>query len=238
MKSSKFLLVAVIGLLVFACAGQSAYAGTLTLKLIDLGTGANTTVVDLGGTGMVSFSGAVGNFIVNVTTGLSKPLLGSPGVDKMDLNSIDVSCLGGACAGPVPDTLRILVSDINFNGQNGGVFSANVGGTNFPGASATFKAWTSATNTLFASSSPVLTLGAFGGGAFSGSTSSPIGPRQPSYSMTLQADLTNPAGIANDSFNFEVANTAPEPGTMVLLGAGLVLLGVGARRRQQSSLGA
>lgn len=237
MKSSKFLLVAVIGLLVFASAGQSAYAGTLTLKLIDLGTGANTTVVDLGGTGMVVFNGVVGNFIVNVTTGLSKPILGGGNVAKMDLSSVNVSCLGGTCPGPVPDTLRILLSDKNFSpNSDGGLFTGNVGGTLASGASAVFKAWMSSTNTLFAAGGPTLTLGTFNTVAFSGSSSTFVAPTQ-TYSMTLQADLKNPAGTKSDSFDFEVNAPTPEPGTIALLGAGLLLLGVGARRRQ-SSLGA
>jgi hypothetical protein len=236
MKKVKFLLVAVLGLLVFVGAGQSAFAGTLTLKLIDLGTGANFTVVDLGGTGVVSFSGAVGNFNVNVTTGLSKPTLGGPGFTAMDLNSVDVSCVAGACTGPNPDTLKILLSDINFAPMAGGVFKAKVGGTLGTGASGTFKSFVSASNTLFASGTTV-NLGSFPTGAFSGSGSVPL-PALPTYSMTLEADLTNPINprdaAVSDSFNFEITNNAPEPSTVVLLGAGLVLLGIGARRRQAS----
>lgn len=233
MKSSKFLLVAIIGFLVFACAGQSAYAGTLTLQLIDLGTGANTTVVDLGGTGMVTFNGVVGNFNVNVTTGLSKPLLGSGNVAKMDLSSVDVSTTSST------DTLRILLSDQNFDpNSDGGFFTANVGGTLASGSSAVFKAWVSGTNALFSKAGPVLTLGTFNTTSFSGSNSTFVIPTV-LYSMTLQADLTNPAGARlSDSFDFSVTAPTPEPGTLALLGAGLVLLGVGARRRQQSSLGA
>jgi hypothetical protein len=50
--------------------------------------------------------------------------------------------------------------------------------------------------------------------------------------MTLEADITNPKGIVNDSFDFEVKNASvPEPETLVLFAAGLVAMGLVARQR-------
>jgi hypothetical protein len=250
MKGFRLLLTGAIGFLIFATVGQSsAYAGTLALRLTDAETGVSVTVVDVGGTGMVSYNGKVGNFTVNVTTGISKPVLNAPGVGHMDLNSIDVSCLGVArqCNGikqQGPDTLKIELSDINFPGQNGGIFAASAGGTlGAPNSSITFKTWEDSGNVIFGHGSvpsdPYLTLGTFNYntacfGCFSGTASKRVNPIG-TYSMTLEADITNAKGIVNDSFDFEVTNTAPEPATLGLLGMGLVALSGAIRRRRRSS---
>jgi hypothetical protein len=245
MKGFRFLLTGVIGFMIFAM-GQSAFAGALSLRLTDSATGVSVTVVDVGGTGMVSYNGKVGNFTVNVTTGLSKPVLNAPGVGHMDLSSVDVSCLGVArqCNGAKqqgPDTLKIELSDINFPGQGAGIFTASAGGTlGAPNSTITFKTWEDSGNVIFGKGSkptdPSLTLGTFNYdskcfGCFSGTASSLVN-KIGTYSMTLEADITNPKGIVNDSFDFEVKNASvPEPETLVLFAAGLVAMGLVVRQR-------
>lgn len=246
MKGFRILTTVVIGLLIFAAAGRSAYAGTLSLRLTDAETGVSVTVVDVGGTGVVSYNGKVGNFTVNVTTGISKPVLNAPGVGHMDLNSVDVSCLGVArqCNGTKqqgPDTLKIELSDINFPGQGPGFFTGTAGGTlGAPNSSITFKAWEDSGNVIFGhGSQPTdasLTLGTFNYanscfGCFSGTISKTRLSGIRTYSMTLEADITNPKGIVNDSFDFEVTNSSPEPETLALFAMGLVAMGLVARRR-------
>lgn len=71
----------------------------------------------IGGSGVISFSGAVGSFIVNVTTGISKPLIGP---SRLDLNSIDVSGAAGR--------LIISLTDTDYTLPAGG-FTAEHGGT-------------------------------------------------------------------------------------------------------------
>jgi hypothetical protein len=64
-------------------------------RLPGLSTDSGLTVshTDLvGGAGVLSYSGAVGSFVVNVTTGVSSPLIGP---SRLDLNSIDVSGAAG-----------------------------------------------------------------------------------------------------------------------------------------------
>jgi hypothetical protein len=243
LKGIRFLFTAGLALLVF---GASAFAGTLELRLTDSETGASVIVQDTLGTGMVSYNGRVGNFSVNVTTGLSKPVLGTLGQGHMDLNSVNVSCLGvqTVCNGvrqQQPDTLKIELSDINFPGNTGGVFSAKVGGTlGAPGSSVLFGTWLDSGNVLFGHGSaptdpsfafPFTYSACFG--CFSASGSKTVGPLG-LYSMTLEADITNPQGIVNDSFDFDVTNTTPEPSTAILLGAGLFGLGIATRRRLAS----
>jgi len=70
-----------------------------------------------GGMGVISFSGAVGAFNVNVTTGVSDPIIGP---SRLDLNSIDVSGSAG--------TLNVSLTDTNFASTAPG-FSTSHGGT-------------------------------------------------------------------------------------------------------------
>lgn len=73
-----------------------------TLRLSSDG-GSNWTTVTDGGAGdtsgqagSITFNGSIGNFVVNVTTGISKPILvNTPFSASMDLNSINVSVAGG-----------------------------------------------------------------------------------------------------------------------------------------------
>jgi len=70
-----------------------------------------------GGAGVISFSGAVGAFTVNVTTGISDPLIGPA---RLDLNSIDVSGAAGR--------LNVSLTDTDFSDSFSG-FTVSHGGT-------------------------------------------------------------------------------------------------------------
>ncbi len=66
---------------------------------------------DLNGSlGAVSFSGSVGNWAINVTTGLSAPALGSSTSPALDLNSVDLILAGGG-----PGTLLVAATGGGFN---------------------------------------------------------------------------------------------------------------------------
>src|SRR6056297_2344194 len=69
---------------------------------LDDGLG-NSVVVEDGGAnddsdldGVVVFNGALGDFIINVSTGISTPVLGSEDQPILDLNSVDVSSGAGS----------------------------------------------------------------------------------------------------------------------------------------------
>ena len=76
-----------------------------------------STFDQIGSPGVLSYSGAVGAFTVNVTTGVSYPLIG-PG--RLDLNSIDVSGEAG--------TLMVSLTNTDFTDIFSG-YAVNYGGT-------------------------------------------------------------------------------------------------------------
>lgn len=175
--------------------------------------------------GVVTWSFAEGDFTVNVTTGITKPVFPS-GDPLMDLNSVNIDTVAGGGA----HTLVLAFSDVDFDID--GAFSALFGGTlSGEGATIDSGVFADAGNALFGGSE-VCGIGPFGAGAFSGSCSGGDAP-DGLYSVTAVLFLTT-NGLANFSGDFEVS-VVPEPGTLALLGVGLGLFGFAMRRRQQVS---
>jgi len=173
-------------------------------------------------TGAVTFNGTIGTWTVNVTTGLSKPILGSATSPEMDLNSINVTSTSGG-------HLRFGVVDSGFTGPTAGTYSFLVGGTTQ--GSVFFDVFTDATNsetfigTIFASDGP------FSGGAFSDTKSGSFNVVTTPFSLGIIADITQ-TGTGSTSFNAEL-QVVPLPPYLILLGSGLLGL-VGLRRFRKS----
>src|SRR5690349_3179629 len=140
------------GLLKVSLAAALAFSvttGAAAIPVLRLTTADGSVVVGDGGVGdLAPQSGAVvlssplgTSWAVNVTTGLSKPLIGSANQPYLDLNSVNVSSVGG------PAWLEIELTDTDFTEQTGAGFLAAIGGTT--NGSVSFKTYFDASNTAF-----------------------------------------------------------------------------------------
>jgi len=197
-------------------------AGTTPVTITDQGAGdANPAV------GAITYIASFGPFTITVSTGLSKPILGSPSSPSMDLNVV-VAKLAGSPA----DTLTLRLTDTGFSPIGPGTIDQQVGGTN-TATTDTFRSFKSLTNTEFGTDGPSTSLLTFNTPAFSGTSSGAHGAINSAYSMTLVATIAAGAGAASSSFDLAAQNQVPEPATMLAALAGLPFAGLMARRARR-----
>jgi PEP-CTERM motif len=191
---------------------------------ITLTNGASTATVTDGGAGdvcaavnCVTFSGSLGNYIINVSTGIAQ----QGNNPFLDLNSVNVAIAGNA------GLLTIAMSSNDFT-TSAQQFQFQVGGTSSLGGASSFAAYGGNSNTLFDTSHLIGSL-SFPSSPYSGTTSPVTGTTANPYSLTIVAQLN---GITAGSASFDAAlDMVPEPATMALLGVTLLLVAGGLRRK-------
>jgi hypothetical protein len=207
---------------------QAAYAiPTLSLSTdggaaISCADGAACDINPLAG--VVTFSQSLGDFAVNVTTGLSKPIL-TGGNPLMDLNTVNIQVWGGA------RTLQIAFSDTGFDIYGGRIVMEYGGTLSGTGASFEHSAYYDAGNTLFGEGTLIGQLGQYQPGGFSGAVDGGESPNAP-YSVTEILTLRTAGGLTVFSGDFEV--NVPEPTTLALLAISLIGFATVRRRRQRA----
>jgi PEP-CTERM motif len=171
-------------------------------------------------TGVYTFDGSVGGYLVNVTTGVGSPSLP---LGALDLNSIDVA--PGGSSGP----LTIEWSENGITTLED-AWTMAFGGTLISGSGSTISntAYQSNTNGFFATTNQIGTIvPTFTGASFSGTSDGSVSGVTAPYSLTEVVTLD---GVGPTSYSGDASLTAPEPASLVLLGS--VLVAVIAFRRK------
>jgi len=189
-------------------------------------TGETVTVVDggagdlSGASGSVVFLGSLGSWSLNVTTGLSKPLIGSADEPMLDLNSVNATS-GGA------GTLTIELTDTGFLTSDAMIGTHIGGGT---GGTVSMRSFQDLGNQAFGQSVSLADLGLFSGLSFSGSAVSELTGGTP-YSLTTVVTISH-SGPTSMASSFNATIKVPEPTTLALLGIGLTCIGLSRRRKK------
>ncbi len=194
--------------------GASAFGTASLMSAIVPSSGVEANVADLySHEGLVGFSGAVGDYQMTVTTGMSAPLLGDTG--RMDL--FNVSFSGGS------GTLTIELWDTGFDSEDLPTrFHTLLGGTTdglveiatyADGDSDAFGTDYSLYSGTFDGSSTL------DGIAFSADHSADLSAEQLTgeFAMGIRATITHTAGnVTSFDIDFQSGAAVPEPATAVM----------------------
>jgi hypothetical protein len=226
MKNSLSKFAALLAVGFGALAAAPAARAVSTLRLSDDGGATWVTISDgavgdnNGNAGVVTFIDDIGSWLVNVTTGITKPTVGSSTDPYMDLNSVNVSTSG-------PASLVIQWSDTDFGPLINAVsMVALIGGTT--AGTVTYSTYYDPGNALFGLTNQLAPPSVSTPGAFASTFGGLLPATQGQFSITQQIVISH-TGAGSSSFDAELK--VPEGGaTLTLLGG--ALLGVGLLRRK------
>ncbi len=193
----------------YALPSLTLFDGTTTITVLDGGLNDSSSQA-----GVVTYNGLIGVWDINVSTGLTKPTLGSATFPQLDLNSVNHSTGAG--------TLMITFTETGFNTGNMG-FMAEIGGTQSGGIVSINSKTLQGTNLV--ASIGTLTATPFMGtslGTFAASTN---------YSLSDIITIVHTAA-GTTSFDKSLNPISVPDGGLTAMMLGLGFLGVeGARRK-------
>jgi len=229
LKISGYLLIALV-MVVSLAFSQSAEA--LQIRISD-GINADLNFNDTDGdkllaTGIVS----IGNYKLVSGLGKATPWIGTPTQPAIDLSGDAISYgSGGILKIQLTETGLTSISTI-------GGFLSSIGGTT--DGSVNYDTYFDITNAAFGTGTLISHLGPLptaGGPGFSGNGNSNTFPTGSPFSLTLAVTINHSAsGLVGKetSFNGSLKTTpTPEPGTILLLGLGLLGLGIISKRKME-----
>jgi len=214
--------------------------GASVVQIVDNGPGDANALA-----GVVMFSGGIGAYTVNVTTGVSRPVVGDLFRAALDLNSIDVVTAAGG--GTLTITFADTGYDFAFLSNVWMAALAQIGGTVGPGGSLSVESYINLANasplpaalvpgaSVIPPGSILVQNSTFGPGAFSDTDSALAFYNGGLFSLFTQVRITLPTPGTSISFNDALEVAVPEPISLTLVALGLGSRGLAVRWQRRRS---